>query len=111
MYAELTIDQGATFEETIDLENDDGTPVNLANTSFNAQIRKSYYSTNITANIVVTIISPNTNGQVQLSLSAANTANIKAGRYLYDLKMINSANVVTRVVEGIATVTPQITKT
>lgn len=111
MYAELTINQGATFEETIDLENDDGTPINLANTSFSAQIRKSYYSTNPTANITVDIVAPAANGQVRLSISAANTANIRAGRYLYDLKMVTAANVTIRVVEGIVTVTPQVTTT
>lgn len=111
MYAELTINQGATFEETIDLENDDGTPINLANTSFSAQIRKSYYSTNATANITVDIVTPAANGQIRLSITAANTANIKAGRYLYDLKMVNAANTTTRVVEGIVTVTPQVTTT
>jgi len=111
MYAELTIDQGTTFEEVIDLTNDDETPINLANTSFSSQIRKSYYSTNPTANVVVEIISPAANGQVRLSIDAANTANIKAGRYLYDLKMVNSSNVTIRVVEGIVTVTPQVTST
>ena len=50
------------------------------------------------------------NGNVIISLNAATTTNIKAGRYLYDVKMTDTANVVTRVVEGIITITPQVTK-
>ena len=108
-YAELTIDQGATFESVINLTNDDGTAMNLDSTSFSSQIRKSYFSTNITANVTVTIDDA-ANGQVRLAVDAANTANIKAGRYLYDLKMVTANNTTIRIVEGIATVTPQVTQ-
>lgn len=118
MYAELTIDQGTTFSTTIDLTNDDNTPINLtyavANVanSFTAQIRKSYYSTNPTANITVGIDSANTanQGTIRLSMNAATTANIKAGRYLYDLKMVGESGTVIRVVEGIITITPQVAR-
>lgn len=108
-YAELTIDQGATFESNIELTNDDGTAINVANYIFSSQIRKSYYSSNATANLVVTVNNP-ASGNVKLSLDAANTANIKAGRYLYDLKMVTSVGVTSRVIEGIITVTPQVTR-
>ena len=50
------------------------------------------------------------NGNVRLSLDAANTANIKAGRYLYDIKRTDANNAVTRLVEGIITVTPQVSQ-
>jgi hypothetical protein len=108
-YAELTIDQGATFETTLDLIADDGTAINVAGYVFSGQIRKSYYSTNATANLDITI-SNSANGNVIISLNSATTANISAGRYLYDVKMTDTANVVTRIVEGIITVTPQVTK-
>lgn len=108
-YAELTLDQGTTFETTIDLTNDDGTALNVTNYIFSSQIRKSYYSSNVTANLVVTVTSA-ANGNVKMSLAAANTANIKAGRYLYDLKMTTPSGVTSRVVEGIITVTPQVSR-
>lgn len=109
MYAELTLDQGATFSTALDLTNDDNSPKDLANTSFVAQIRKSYYSTNATANLVVTVEDA-ANGRVRMEMDAANTANVKPGRYLYDLKMTSNANVSIRVVEGIITVTPQVSR-
>lgn len=108
-YAELTINQGTTFESTLDLVADDGSAVNVAGYVFSGQIRKSYYSANATANLVISI-SDSANGNVLVSLNSATTANIAAGRYLYDIKMTDTANTVTRIVEGVITVTPQVTK-
>ena len=40
----------------------------------------------------------------------ANTANVTPGRYVYDVKITSPASVVTRVVEGIVTVLPSVTR-
>lgn len=109
MYAELTIDQGTTFSSVINLTNDDNSVINVANSTFSSEIRKSYYSTNVTAVITVTKEDA-ANGVVRLTIPAANTANIKAGRYLYDLKMVDGSNTAIRVIEGIVTITPQVTR-
>lgn len=107
-YAELTLNQGTTFTSDLKIANDDGTPRNLANATFISQIRKSYYSINPTANIIIT--SSNTvNGEITLSVDAANTSNISPGRYLYDVKM-NDGGAVIRILEGIITVTPQVSR-
>ena len=45
-----------------------------------------------------------------LSLSANVTGNLEAGRYVYDVVVHDAANTITRVVEGIVTVNPQVTK-
>jgi uncharacterized protein YbcV (DUF1398 family) len=108
-YTELTINQGATFESDLDLVGDDGAAVNVAGYVFAGQIRKSYYSTNPTANLTLNIVNA-ANGNVNIYLSAATTANIKAGRYVYDIKMTDTSNTVTRIVEGVVTITPQVTK-
>lgn len=108
-YAELTVDQGTTFETSIDLVGDDGAAINIAGYVFQGQIRKSYYSSNVTANLTITTLS-NTSGNVLVTLNAATTANIRAGRYLYDVKMTDTENIVTRIVEGVLTVTPQVSR-
>lgn len=108
-YAELTIDQGSTFETSITITGDDGDVLNVTNYTFTSSIKKSYYSSNVSANITVGIMDANT-GNINLFISAATTANLKAGRYLYDVKMTNSSNVSTRIVEGILIVTPQVTR-
>jgi hypothetical protein len=48
---------------------------------------------------------------IGLAFTAAQSANIKAGRYVYDLELVNSNTLtVERVVEGIVTVYPEATK-
>jgi hypothetical protein len=72
-------------------------------------MRRSYYSTNVSANIVCTITNA-ANGEITMSLGSSNTAAIKAGRYLFDIRTTDPFNVTSRILEGIITVTPEITK-
>ena len=108
-YLELSCDQGSDFSINLDLTNDDGSTINVTSYTFNSSIRKSYYSANVTANINITVANASS-GNVVLSMNAATTSNIKAGRYLYDVKMVRSDSTIVRVIEGIITVSPQITQ-
>jgi hypothetical protein len=105
-YQDLYMDQGTDFASSITLDADDGSAVNIAGYSFLSQIRTSYFTTNATANLFVNIID-STNGIAELSLDSANTSNITAGRYVYDVKMEDTSNTTTRILQGILTVTPQ----
>ena len=64
------------------------------------------------ANTAFTVVITNpANGEITLNFTAAQSANIKAGRYVYDLELVNSNTLtVERVVEGIVTVYPEATK-
>lgn len=109
-YVELYIDQGATFSSVITMVDDlTNSAVNVSGYSAQSQIRRSPYSANITANLVCTI-SDAANGQITLSLDSANTSNIQSGRYLFDVLVTDTNDVVTRILEGTMTVTPQITR-
>ena len=104
-YLEITIEQGANLTSTVTVSDTQGDAVNLSTYSASAQIRKSYYSTS--ANTLTATITGNANGQITLSMTAANTAALMPGRYVYDLIITNSVdNAVTRVVEGTAIVLP-----
>jgi len=108
-YQELFLEQGTTFTTNITLDDIDGVPYDLTNVIAKSQIRKSYYSANTTAEFTVTINTP-TDGTILLLLDANTTANIAAGRYVYDVAIKDTANTVTRVLEGIVNVIPQVTK-
>lgn len=101
----ISIDQGSTFSETISAKNANGVDITVTGYSSNAQLRK-YYSTNTYISFNTTV---NTN-TVTISLTALQTANIIAGRYLYDVVVTSPSNTVTRIVEGIATINPSITR-
>jgi len=102
----LVIDQGASFETTINVTDDDDEPVNLAGYTGAAQLRKHYTSLTSTA---FTVAVNGAAGEVTLSMTANTTANIAAGRYVYDCEITNGS-VVTRIIEGLVTVTPQVTR-
>jgi hypothetical protein len=108
-FVELDLDQGTDFNTDLGLSNDDGTSINVTNYTFSSTMRKSFYSANPTANLTVTIADA-ANGTVILSMNAATSANIRPGRYLFDVKQVDAQNTVSRVMEGIITVNPQVTK-
>lgn len=108
-YLEITIEQGANLTSTVTVSDTQGDAVNLSTYSASAQIRKSYYSSS--ANTLTATITGNANGQITLSMTAANSAALTPGRYVYDLIITNSVdNSVTRVVEGTAVVLPSVTR-
>lgn len=109
-FVELYVDQGTTFNNIINLTDDlTNTPINVANYVVRGQLRRSYYSANASGNITFTLTDA-ANGEITMSMTDSQTANIKAGRYLFDVETVDTSNVVSRVLEGIITVTPQITR-
>lgn len=107
-YQELFLEQGTDFTTTITLDDVDGIPYNLTGIQAKSQIKKSYYSTLPTATFTVSINDP-VNGIIVLQLPNSTTANIAPGRYVYDVVIKDSTNTVTRVLEGIVNVIPQVT--
>lgn len=109
-YTELFLEQGAYFSMSITLDDVSGANFNLVNYSASSQMRKSYYSSNATATFSVSTGNDPSLGVITLTMNSANTANIYPGRYVYDV-YVTSADVRVRVLEGIVSVTPQVTKT
>lgn len=107
-FAELTLEQGASYSTTVTVNDATGSPTNLTGYTCASQIRKSYYSS--TANSFTVVVSNAANGEITMSMTAANTANLSPGRYVYDLLITSPASVKTRVVEGIVTVLGSVTR-
>jgi len=104
--ANLTIDQGSDFSVTFNLTDENGVALDLTGYTGRAQMRKSPTSStkkDFTVSVEVS-------GSITLSMTSEYTSGITATRYMYDAEIISSGNSVTRVVEGIATVTPEITR-
>lgn len=106
--ANLVIDQGSTYYVQIQLSDQNGDLLDLSGYVANSQIRK-WYSSSTPAASFSTSIDP-VNSTISLSLTSDQSSNLIAGRYVYDVEVTNSANVVSRLVEGIVTVTPQVTR-
>lgn len=107
--AYLDIDQGSDFIVVMNLETDDGNPMNLFGYQIYSQFRKSYNST-IGYTFQTSIVDA-VNGIIELRFSGVSSSAVRPGRYLYDVEIYNvSAQRKTRVVEGIVTINPEITK-
>lgn len=105
--ANIVIDQGTDFATTIDVTDEDGNVVNLQDFTGAAQMRKHYTST--TAYDFSVSVSADL-GQVTLSMNAATTNAIAAGRYVYDCELTDDNGTVSRLIEGVVTVTPGVTR-
>ena len=108
--ANIIIDQGTDYSTVLSVTNDDGTPTNLSGYTAAGQMRKHYASSTPTATFVITFDTDRTTGLLTVSLAKSVTNAIPAGRYVYDVEITSSGDKTTRLVEGIATVTPQVTK-
>jgi hypothetical protein len=105
----LFVDQGSDYSNIITVAGATGA-LNLADYTIKSQLRKSYGSSSY-FNFNATIYDAPT-GRVRLQLSATQSSAIPPGRYLYDVELTNTINgAKVRIVEGICTVTPEITKT
>lgn len=102
----IVIDQGTTFNTTFSIVDSNDDPIDFSTYTANSQMRKSYSSSNAyTFSVAMT-----SNGAVTLSMTANTTSSITAGRYVYDVEVQDVSGVRSRIVEGIATVTPQVTR-
>lgn len=107
-FSELVIEQGSTFSSLLNVEDSNGDAINLYAYSANSQMRKSYYSSSYT--VITSTVTGTSNGEITLSMTASNTSSLTPGRYVYDVIITSPTSVVTRVVEGIVTVLPSVTR-
>lgn len=107
--ANLVIDQGTDFSTTITIEDSSSSAFDLTGYSANGHIRKHYSSTTAYP-LTCTVASPATSGKITLALGRTVTSAMEAGRYVYDVEITSAANTVTRLLEGIVTITPEVTR-
>ena len=103
------MDQGASFSFTTVVKDSNGNPVNISSGyTANSQMRKFFTSTSyVTLNTSLT----GGTGAILVSLGPTGTAAIKAGTYFYDVELqYNNGQTVDRLVQGMITVYPEVTK-
>lgn len=110
--ADLCIQQGATFSRLIRWKAD-GASVNLTGYTARMQIRPTAASATTTLSLTTEnarIALGGAAGTITLSISATDTAAIAAGRYVYDLELVSAGGIVTRLLQGIVTVSANVTR-
>tara|TARA_Y100000004_G_scaffold32821_2_gene34691 strand:- start:188 stop:523 length:336 start_codon:yes stop_codon:yes gene_type:complete len=104
----IIINQGADFNVKFDIEAAaTGDYLNLVGYAASAQLRKTHSSS--TAVSFAATVASGLDGEVRLSLDSTETANIKPGRYVYDVTVTDPTETI-RLVEGSALVRAGVTR-
>ena len=115
----IVIEQGSTFIDAFQLQNNDGTFENITGSTFSGKIRKSPENSTVIATFNGSITDA-ANGKFQMSLTAAITAAITADDsgdckrvatcFVYDYEQLKSDGTVTRLVQGKVDFIPEVTR-
>ena len=108
-YEEIEIDQGSDVSIQLHTINQDQTKKDLTNTTVVSKMKKTHRSTTST-DFTAVVLDPATDGVIQMELTNAQTSALKAGRYVYDVKLSfvdsDGNTVIERILEGRITVNP-----
>lgn len=117
---DIVIEQGATFRRILKFKDNNGNYQDMTGYVFNGQVRKTAGDPNLLATFVCTVLNQLTDlGSVEIKIVAANTSLIPVAKsktaektsvdYCYDIERLapNAIDKV-RVIEGTATVTPEV---
>lgn len=109
----ITIEQGSTFQRTFTVE-ENGSPKDLSGYAVRGQVRKKKSDATPVLTFATNLSNP-TGGVFDISLDATTTAAITGLKndpvaHVYDVEIESGAGVVTRLVEGVATIVPEVTR-
>jgi len=109
--ANLRIDRGTTFSSDVTVTDTDGTAFDLTGYTAATKMALGYASTRTRVTLTSTINGDPTTGIITISLTADQTKALEApARYVYDVEITKTSDsTVTRVIEGIITISPDVT--
>ena len=108
--ANLRVEQGATFSSDVTVKDSDGNAFDLTGYSASGSLAKGYSSSFYDrTSFTCTIATPST-GVITLDLTADQTNALEEGRYVYDVEITASDSTITRPIQGIVTVRPNVTR-
>lgn len=109
----ITIEQGATFQLNLLWKDSLNAPINLTGYTARMQVRRKHSDAAIlldftTVNGAITL--GGAAGTIVVTGLATLTDDVPAKVCVYDLELVSPSGFVTRLIEGSATVTPEVTR-
>lgn len=119
------LEQGTTFKAEMIFKDSAGVPIDQTGRTFTGQMRSRYDSSVAVATFTITLANQTTDpGKIFITIPAAQTALIPVDPpadncdlskrpntvYQYDIEATNADLTVDRVLQGIVTVSPEVTK-
>jgi hypothetical protein len=102
------IEQGSTFLRTMSVIDNNNTPVDLTTYTLAGQLRRSYSSSEF-IDFDIVILNP-VLGRIAVSLTGLVTATLTHSKYVFDVNATNADDVILRIMEGLITVSPNVTR-
>lgn len=111
---DITIEQGATFQLSLIWKQSTGTPVNLTGYTARMQVRRKYTSETPLLSFTTengAIVLGGAAGTITVTGMATLTDDLPApAPGVYDLELVSPSGIVTRLVQGGAFITPEVTR-
>lgn len=108
---DIIIEQGATFSQSIVYKDSAGDAIDLTSVSLvRGQVRQTYKSeTSYAFTLAVTDAAA---GEISWTMPATTTAQIEPynTQWFYDIEVVYSSGVVERILQGRATISPEVTR-
>ena len=109
----ILIDQGSTYTLALSYKDSAGTAINLTGYTAAMQLRKTVGS--VTANLSLSspssgIVITGATGLINITITATQSRDLVPDIYVYDLEITSGAGVVTRLIEGSAIVSAEVTR-
>lgn len=106
-HRDITIDAGATYHEVLEFTSPDGAPIDLTGCHLRGQLRRTYDSTEAVDFTFRPLAEVH---RYEAELTPEVTEKLEAGAWVYDYELEWPTTRVDRIVGGVATVTPQVTR-
>jgi len=108
----FTIEQGATFDELLIYKDDSGALVDLTGYSARMQVRVKITDAQTLISLTDTagITLGGATGTIHLFISDIDTAALPITNAVYDLELVDATGVVTRLLEGAVSLSPEVTR-
>jgi len=117
----ILIEQGSTYSRLLTFKDSNGSAINLTGYSFSGQVRSRYDSNSVIASFTFTLANQTTNtGEVTVSIPSSTTALIPVDAsssvahtttaYTYDMELTDTTGAVSRFLQGVANVSPEVTR-
>lgn len=104
--------QGATFSEVITWQDENGAAIDLTGFAARMKAKRRQSPTTTVINLTTEnggITLGGSAGTITLGMGATDSAALIAGSYDYDLEIVSSGGLVTRLLQGVVNVTPEVT--
>lgn len=110
----IVCEQGATKSIQMVWRDSEGDPIDLTDYSVRSQVRQTHHSIDPILDLgdegYISILTPETNGQLSIVIPASVTASLPSGRFVFDIELEDDVGTVTRLIEGSFVVTPEVTR-